>query len=167
LSSSEVSRSSIFAPDQRLRRFSVFKYTGQLAVPELGLYYYKSRFYAPRIGRFLQPDPAGYRGGMHLYPYAMGDPVNLIDPDGTWPFCFTATLPTLTTINPWGNEMSVVSESRNLCFELPDWIYGGPSLQMPSGGDASGDSPQGQQPAPESHALSRAALHLSFRTTMN
>jgi hypothetical protein len=51
-------------------------------VPELGLYYYKARFYDPRLPRFLQPDPIGYAAGMNRYAYVGGDPVNRADPLG-------------------------------------------------------------------------------------
>ncbi len=36
-----------------------FQYTGQAWLPELGMYYYKARIYAPTLGRFLQTDPIG------------------------------------------------------------------------------------------------------------
>lgn len=61
---------------------SQFGYTGQLYIPALGLYYYKARMYSPQTGRFLQPDPIGYAGGMNLYGYVSGDPINLRDPWG-------------------------------------------------------------------------------------
>ncbi|MFT3808425.1 MAG: RHS repeat-associated core domain-containing protein [Micropepsaceae bacterium] len=59
-----------------------FQYTGQAYIPELNLYYYKARFYSADLKRFLQPDPIGYAGGMNLYAYVGGDPVNFTDPSG-------------------------------------------------------------------------------------
>ncbi|MEI6689948.1 MAG: RHS repeat-associated core domain-containing protein, partial [Thermoleophilia bacterium] len=38
-----------------------------------------SRTYAPDLGRFLEPDPAG---SMNAYEYAVGDPINITDPSG-------------------------------------------------------------------------------------
>lgn len=62
-----------------------FQYTGQVWLGEVGLYYYKARFYSPRDGRFLQIDPVGYDGGVNLYAYAGDDPVNSVDVSGYCP----------------------------------------------------------------------------------
>jgi RHS repeat-associated protein len=61
---------------------SRFHYTGQYWLGDGNLHYYRARVYDPRLGRFLQPDPIGYEGGMNLYAYVGGDPVNFTDPLG-------------------------------------------------------------------------------------
>jgi RHS repeat-associated protein len=65
-----------------------FQYTGQAWVPELQMYYYKARIYAPALGRFMQTDPTGYDDGPNWYDYVGGDPVNKGDPSG---LCGTGT----------------------------------------------------------------------------
>ncbi|MEM8918914.1 MAG: RHS repeat-associated core domain-containing protein [Pseudomonadota bacterium] len=59
-----------------------FQYTGQIAIPEIGIYHYKARAYSPTLGRFLQTDPIGYDDGYHLYRYVGNDPVGKSDPTG-------------------------------------------------------------------------------------
>lgn len=57
-------------------------YTGQLWLPDFGVYHYKARAYHPGLGRFLQVDPIGYAAGANLYAYVGADPINATDPFG-------------------------------------------------------------------------------------
>lgn len=63
--------------------FGRFAYTGQIAIPEAGIYHYKARAYSPTLGRFLQTDPVGYSDQANLYAYVGNSPIDLIDPSGT------------------------------------------------------------------------------------
>jgi RHS repeat-associated protein len=46
-----------------------FGYDGYRYDPETGLYHTGARYYDPRLGRFLQPDPIGQAGGLNIYAY--------------------------------------------------------------------------------------------------
>lgn len=50
-----------------------------------GLEYMRNRYYDPHTGRFTQEDPIGLAGGLNLYGFAGGDPVNFSDPFGLCP----------------------------------------------------------------------------------
>jgi RHS repeat-associated protein len=59
-----------------------FGFAGSYWHTPTGLYYMRARWYHPKLGRFLQTDPIGYGGGMNIYAYVKGDPLNFTDPLG-------------------------------------------------------------------------------------
>jgi RHS repeat-associated protein len=52
---------------------------------ETGLSYRRNRYYDSETGQFTQQDPIGIAGGLNLYGYANGDPINFSDPFGLRP----------------------------------------------------------------------------------
>jgi RHS repeat-associated protein len=64
---------------------TTFGFQGQRYDSETGLCYMKARYYDPRTGRFLQPDPMGYSAGLNLYLFANNNPLDLTDPLGLSP----------------------------------------------------------------------------------
>jgi RHS repeat-associated protein len=52
---------------------------------ETGLYQVRARYYDPDTRRFISEDPLGLAGGINLYAFANGDPVNGSDPSGLGP----------------------------------------------------------------------------------
>jgi RHS repeat-associated protein len=59
-----------------------YAYTGREWEPEIGLYYYRARYYDPKIGRFISEDPIGFDGGVNFYAYVENNPVTRTDPFG-------------------------------------------------------------------------------------
>ena len=68
-----------------------FLYNGRYGVmtDPNGLLYMRARYYNPYLCRFINPDPAGFAGGLNFYAYANGNPVSYLDPFGPqWRFDF-------------------------------------------------------------------------------
>ncbi|HOD72452.1 MAG: hypothetical protein GXX82_10620 [Syntrophorhabdus sp.] len=58
------------------------RFPGQYFDAETNLHYNWNRYYDPRTGRYLTPDPIGLEGGIDPYVYTENDPVNLVDREG-------------------------------------------------------------------------------------
>jgi RHS repeat-associated protein len=58
------------------------RFPGQTYDAESGLFYNGFRDYDPRTGRYVEPDPIGLKGGLNLYAYVNGNPVDRVDPKG-------------------------------------------------------------------------------------
>lgn len=79
--------------------YNPFRYRGYYFDRETGFYYLKSRYYDPKIGRFLNAEPNVYTGGFdigsglvgyNVYAYCANNPVSFSDPTGE--FILTALL---------------------------------------------------------------------------
>ncbi len=63
-------------------KISRYRYCGKERDEETGLYYYGLRYYAPWLGKWLSPDPAGAQEGLNPYVYGKNNPIRYNDPSG-------------------------------------------------------------------------------------
>lgn len=89
-------------------------HTGQL--------FRRNRYYDPQTGRFTQEDPIGLAGGINVYGFGAGDPVNFSDPFGLAPWDDPALgylvirfLATVATAHP--NLIEPVTEATRVVSE--------------------------------------------------
>lgn len=62
-----------------------YAFTGREWDKESELYYYRARYYDPKVGRFISKDPIGFAGGVNFYSYVENRPGILVDPLGMSP----------------------------------------------------------------------------------
>lgn len=77
-----------YAKNKTLAELNSFRYRGYYYDEETGLYYLKSRYYDPEVGRFITIDDISYIdpetiNGLNLYAYCGNNPVMNVDSNGT------------------------------------------------------------------------------------
>lgn len=72
----------IAGPNQAEVKLKEYRYAGKERDDSTGLYYYGARYYAPWLGRWLSPDPAGPVDGLNLYTFVKNNPLKYFDPSG-------------------------------------------------------------------------------------
>jgi RHS repeat-associated protein len=96
---------------------------------ETTLTYLHARYFDPKLGQFLSPDPIGVGGGLNLYGYGAGDPVNRTDRTGlSWTYhCVQHTR---------------VTRGDPETYQLCNWVWtSDPNV------DDGGKQPGGERPA--------------------
>ncbi len=91
-----------------------------------GLQYLRNRYYDPRTGRFTQEDPIGLAGGLNLYGFANGDPINFSDPFGLSADTTKKepeVVKTSVELGASGSSLTVTNEYAPLTQEQADYIH--------------------------------------------
>lgn len=108
-------------------------FTGRQLDEEMGIYFYRARYYDPMKGRFMQRDPEDYVDGLNLYHFGLGNPINGLDPSGrlvctcdVWPSepetpCVDDRVGRIKTRTSTGSCQTAgahISSDWNMCCEI-------------------------------------------------
>lgn len=77
---------SAFGEMESLAHSTPWLFSSKRLDPETGFFFFGRRYYAPDIGRWITPDPLGFKDGPNLYTYTHNRPLVYIDPDGQLAF---------------------------------------------------------------------------------
>lgn len=105
---------------------------GQYEDAETGLHYNRHRYYDPRRGAYLTPDPLGAPDGPNPYAYVRGNPLRYIDPSGLILFAFDGTGNSDPVLD--GATQSNVVKFRDLYEDGKPYYITGPGTKDPATG---------------------------------
>jgi RHS repeat-associated protein len=91
-----------------------YRFSGKERDTESGLYYFSARYFAPWMGRWLNCDPIGIRGGLNAFVYAKCAPITHVDPTGL--------APAAPGIPPAGLEVADLAEGLSTLDRLADYV---------------------------------------------
>jgi RHS repeat-associated protein len=117
-------------PDENPAGLGIFtcnlRFPGQYFDQETNTHYNYFRDYDPTIGRYVQSDPIGLRGGLNTYLYVEANPIGDIDVDGLQVRNWSRTQALRYALRKYGNTPGVV-QGVNCAFALncEQFFYGG------------------------------------------
>ncbi|MCS0581074.1 DUF2235 domain-containing protein [Massilia pinisoli] len=99
---------------------------GQYQDDETGLYYNDHRYYDPRTGRYLSPDPLGLHAAANAYAYVDSNPLKNVDPEGLVLFAFDGTGNTRDTewLRQHGSSLSNVAMFESAYEDRKRYVSG-------------------------------------------
>jgi RHS repeat-associated protein len=85
--------------------------------PETSLVYYGYRYYSPELGRWINRDPIGERGGLNGSCFAGNRPTGLVDPEGLASWYFPPAVANYVCGKTWNRTKHYNVANFNL------WVY--------------------------------------------
>ena len=78
---------NVITDENHIANLNPFRYRGYYYDTGIGLYFLKTRYYDPEIGRFMTIDDLSYLdpdsiNGLNLYAYCLNNPIMCVDPNG-------------------------------------------------------------------------------------
>jgi RHS repeat-associated protein len=61
---------------------NTYRFSSKETHPQSGMYYYGYRWYEPNLQRWVNRDPLEKKGGVNLYAFVNGSPINTLDANG-------------------------------------------------------------------------------------
>lgn len=95
-------------------------FTAHLYQPATGLHLTRTRAYSSDLGRWLSRDPIEEGGGLNLYAYVSGDPVNKLDPLGLTNWGFLLGSPRIAPHFGWAYVMTPPDVPVQVCCRPVD-----------------------------------------------
>ncbi len=96
-----------------------YAFTGREWDAETRLYYYRARYYDPKIGRFISEDPIGFDSGdPNFYAYVENNPVSLVDPEGLQACIIIGRIPPIIWMRPPPVRLAP-NQTHNPGFRMP------------------------------------------------
>jgi RHS repeat-associated protein len=95
----------------------LLRFPGQYHDTEDKLFYNMFRDYDPDLGRYVESDPMGLRGGINSYAYASENPLSLVDPSGLY-VTFSGTPDQLSSLIAAYNRVKSTHRGGWMCKKL-------------------------------------------------
>ena len=125
---------NIISASGELAEVNPLRYRGYVYDQECNLYYLQSRYYDPKVGRFINADSYASTGqgilGYNMFAYCGNNPTNHTDPTGTWWWIIPIVIPFLLSGCESKSSAEPYSGQAN-CYAYALGLENDPSTKKP------------------------------------